>query len=60
MAIICLVPGMAGTLQILSHSFILKNPVKVAIIFTILQVSKPKSLPKVIQLINEGWNSNHI
>ena len=46
-AIVCLAPGIAGTLQILFHSLIPKNPVQVAIILTILQISKPKSLPKV-------------
>lgn len=54
MAIICLVSRMTGTLWILSQSFIPKNPAGVAIIVTILQISKPKSLPKAIQLINEG------
>ena len=53
-AIFCLMPGMAGTLQILFHSLLPKNPIKAAIILTILQISKPKSLPKVWQQINEG------
>ena len=42
MTIVCLVPRMAGTLQILSHSLIPENPVGVASIFTIFQISKLK------------------